>query len=540
MSSFEIINSFNEPYITSSVISELGNNNSLLDSLIGLFGQGATGSTGSTGSIGSTGYIGSTGPTGSTGFIGSTGPTGSTGSTGLIGPTGFSGSIGSTGPTGSIGPIGPTGPTGSSLLPNISQIIYVAQQGNDTLGNGTLGSPYATISKALTIITDNSSTKYYMISVSSGVYNNVSFALKPYVFVVGQEYVQLNTTASSMITLTSAFNSGTQIAGLYNLNLTNTTFGNVNLNFILSSTSNSITINLYNINDSFNGGSTAIYGGSNTTLNLFNYNIVTGTTIYFINQGIYNFINCKILINTILNSAGGTSIFNIRNSMFSNISMSSYLFTSFTANLYESNISNLSLATNDSNTMNINSDVISIPINITTSGNPGPNINYLSGSNRLNYSPSTGINWTNKYNYIPNTCQDALDIIAGYTGSNNNTFYGYNAGNNTVSGSYNTIYGINAGNSITSGTGNILIGSNSASNITSGSNNIIIGNSSLDIDTRNGLIVLSASGNISVDNNNYLVLGGNLNLGGSVTLSGSSTNSLYIYIGNTKYKIPLI
>ena len=59
------------------------------------------------------------------------------------------GPAGVTGPTGPTGPIGPTGPTG---LINANTSYYVATSGSDTTGNGTSGSPWATLAHALSII----------------------------------------------------------------------------------------------------------------------------------------------------------------------------------------------------------------------------------------------------------------------------------------------------------------------------------------------------------------------------------------------------
>jgi len=50
--------------------------------------------------------------------------------------------------------------------------IYVATTGNDTTGNGSIGTPYATIAKAITAITDSNGG--WNIILRSGTYNDTA------------------------------------------------------------------------------------------------------------------------------------------------------------------------------------------------------------------------------------------------------------------------------------------------------------------------------------------------------------------------------
>lgn len=152
--------------------------------------RGVTGPTGPVGPTGATGVVGPVGPTGATGVAGSvgptgvagptgpaggpTGPTGATGSTGAIGPTGEIGPVGATGPTGATGPVGAIGPTGATgpTGPNNGPLtgqLFVAQNGNDITGDGSINNPYATIGAALQTIPVNSSV-YNVIQVAPGNY----------------------------------------------------------------------------------------------------------------------------------------------------------------------------------------------------------------------------------------------------------------------------------------------------------------------------------------------------------------------------------
>lgn len=73
-----------------------------------------------------------------------------------------------------------------SLSSVITNDIYVSNQGNDGTGNGTLDNPYQTISFAISQITTNSSTNYFKIICTQGIYTETSLIFKPYVFVDGR------------------------------------------------------------------------------------------------------------------------------------------------------------------------------------------------------------------------------------------------------------------------------------------------------------------------------------------------------------------
>lgn len=82
--------------------------------------------------------------------------------------------------------------------------VWVSNQGNNTTGNGTVEKPYQTINYALSQITTNSSSNIFKIVCTSGVYNETSIVLKPYVYIDGQG-ATLNVTGS--ITADATFNS---------------------------------------------------------------------------------------------------------------------------------------------------------------------------------------------------------------------------------------------------------------------------------------------------------------------------------------------
>jgi len=93
---------------------------------------GATGATGVTGTTGSTGGAGPTGATGATGITGATGATGLAGPTGPTGATGVAGATGATGVDGNPGPTGATGATGATGSVDLSTVVQLAPDAQQT------------------------------------------------------------------------------------------------------------------------------------------------------------------------------------------------------------------------------------------------------------------------------------------------------------------------------------------------------------------------------------------------------------------------
>lgn len=81
--------------------------------------------------------------------------------------------------------------------PSIDQNYYVAKNGSDTTGNGSIGYPYLTIGKALTVITDSSPTKRYVITVGPGDYNE-NLVLKANIFIKGSGPISTRLTGTTL------------------------------------------------------------------------------------------------------------------------------------------------------------------------------------------------------------------------------------------------------------------------------------------------------------------------------------------------------
>lgn len=79
-------------------------------------------------------------------------------------------------------------PKGSSAF-QAGSSRFVDPSGSDSSGTGAASNPWKTISHALASITDNSSNKQYSLNIGPGVYTE-NVTLKPYIFMVGQPFVQ--------------------------------------------------------------------------------------------------------------------------------------------------------------------------------------------------------------------------------------------------------------------------------------------------------------------------------------------------------------
>jgi len=124
-----------------------------------------------------------TSPLGFTGPTGSQGIAGPTGSQGIAGPTGYTGSPGTTGATGAAGTL--TGPTGPSAAVVTNYNFYVATNGNDSTGNGSIGNPWATASGALANTVSIPDTTGINIIMAAGVYTENPTMTRNNTFIIG-------------------------------------------------------------------------------------------------------------------------------------------------------------------------------------------------------------------------------------------------------------------------------------------------------------------------------------------------------------------
>lgn len=135
--------------------------------------------------------------------------------------------------------------------------VWVSNQGSNTTGNGTVEKPYQTINYALSQITTNSSSNIFKIICTSGIYNETSIVLKPYVYIDGQG-ATINVTGS--ITADATFNSvgGNVIFGnFFNSNVSGS------FNFDVSSGTQPVGIYIHDFN--LEGNLTLTVKGNNSS-----------------------------------------------------------------------------------------------------------------------------------------------------------------------------------------------------------------------------------------------------------------------------------
>ena len=180
---------------------------------------------------------------------------------------------GVTGPTGNTGPIGVTGPTGAFADFHVYDYeIHVSGiDGSDTLGNGNLLNPVASITKALTLISTNRKT----IIIHPGVYTESPSITTQSTVLTTYEPLGENTS----IIGTVSTSVGCTIIGLTIQNLTITAGSGVGVPTIVNSTiSGTLT----------KSGNAALVDIKNCIVNT-SLN-VTGPGIVSINDGNPNFI----------------------------------------------------------------------------------------------------------------------------------------------------------------------------------------------------------------------------------------------------------
>lgn len=97
---------------------------------------------------------------------------------------------------------------------------FVAKNGSDVTGDGSLRKPYLTVKAAMDSITDATNLKRYAIMVMPGRYTETGLVLKANVFVVGQQYFTTRIQNNTAIGLDASFTpAGDHRSGFVNINL---------------------------------------------------------------------------------------------------------------------------------------------------------------------------------------------------------------------------------------------------------------------------------------------------------------------------------
>lgn len=191
-------------------------------------------------------------------------------------PIGGGGGAGPTGDTGPTGPAGDTGPTGPAAVSPDSGVLYVSTLGNDITGDGSFGSPYLTISQALSV-----SAPATTVMIYPGLYTeDAPIELPDQITLIGMGN---NIEITSGVSHTSTSGEGNVNIYIQNINL-----GTFTLDASLATNS---FINLKSCIFSLNridGSLTVLFNSTEST--------VTGGTI----QGGYNVFNECLFISSVI------------------------------------------------------------------------------------------------------------------------------------------------------------------------------------------------------------------------------------------------
>jgi hypothetical protein len=112
-----------------------------------------------------------------------------------------------------------------------AQEVFVAKNGNDSTGIGSVLNPFASVGAAIAAVSDASPAKRYVIRVSAGVYSETSaLNIKPNVFVVGssQDGVRITAPAFGLdASFTGNADNRSGMANLFTVGAHNYNFGTV-------------------------------------------------------------------------------------------------------------------------------------------------------------------------------------------------------------------------------------------------------------------------------------------------------------------------
>ena len=297
-----------------------------------------------------------------------------------------------------------TGPTDiewalTSSVP-LTASIFVAKNGSDTTGDGSIVKPYLTVKKAMDTILDATNLKRYAIMVMPGRYDEIGLTLKANVFIVGmgQSYFTTRISNNTAIALDTDFVVANDCrSGFYNINVASALsldfnavssnqgklyFQSCQLTSGLTATAFS-SINQVEVDDCFTFGDITLLACSS---------IISNT--YFAGTGInYTGVTGK---------AGVLLAFG--NSLQGNVSL---IGTDGTSDLqFGNNKSDGTLSITDAILI---SDCASLPVlsKITLTGTGS--ITRLNDAYGLEYTPADATDWVAP---PPTTVQDALDRMA--------------------------------------------------------------------------------------------------------------------------------
>jgi hypothetical protein len=286
-----------------------------------------------------------------------------------------------------------------------TQMVYVAVGGNDTTGDGSIGNPFATVSKALSVITTASSNNRFIIKLMGGkIIDTTTPLLKPWVYIVGDQedgtYWKV-TASGNNIGVDPSFVTGR--AGITNVYLGAST--NLNLDFYSIGPNTGTPSAVIDLEDIYITGNLNYYGR-------------TPDIDYLQGKGLFLFgtfnadalqVNCNGCVfngnvNLTSNQAASNSQYNA--GIFQgNVVISG---THANAEQLTSNPIFGTLTISGTNTV-LTADAVSLPTQAKQTISGGAQIATITDSYNLNYVATTPGNWPTP---IPSTVTSALDSLA--------------------------------------------------------------------------------------------------------------------------------
>lgn len=285
-----------------------------------------------------------------------------------------------------------------------TETVYVQQDGNDSSGDGSIGSPFLTLSYALSQITDASSSKHYIIRLGGGTFIESTLSLKAWVWIFGNNQSASKIIVSSSpnnVNIDSSWSTQNSRGGLTNVYLSGVT--NLNLDV-----------------QSIGGGYSRVFEISNVQMNgnLIFTGVSTADFIQYFGGVVFGNIHFSGGQNTLLQIiCGGNAVFDTINSnsllqIFGLLINGTTTFTSngVYTNQITMNASNLSstLIIDQANT-NLSSDCASLPlenmISITNSGV----LTRLTDANSIEFTTVDSTKW---FPSVPTTISTALDNLS--------------------------------------------------------------------------------------------------------------------------------
>lgn len=294
----------------------------------------------------------------------------------------------------------------------VTQTVYVAVGGNDTIGDGSIGNPYLTVSKALSVITTAASDNRFMIKLMGGkIVDTTTPLLKPWVYIVGDNedgtYWKVTAVGNS-IGLDSSFATvGGARFGISNVYIGAGTNLNIDLHTIGPNTGTpSAEIDLENITVTGN----LIFNGRVPDIDFLQMKgvIVFGNTNLDAAQN--SAIACDFEGPVNLTSTNAPSNSQYSASVFLNtvtVSGSNTNLQQFTASPMFSTL------TVSGATAIVSADSTSLPPFASQTVSGGASIALLGDSHNSKYTPTTPGNWTS----VPTTVQQGLDTLATEAGA---------------------------------------------------------------------------------------------------------------------------